>query len=97
MNTDAVRIPYPFDVAVLWKLSRHHSVEGRKTWMYVLAADAWDAYESLIAALEHDGYVRQGVEAIEYGKSATQQLTRDHATVTVHLTRTDAPESPVDA
>ena len=79
----------PLDVAVLWKLSKHHSVEGRNSWVYAVARDAWDAYEALIEALENDGYVRKGAEAVEYGKSAMQELVRDHVTVTVHLTRTD--------
>ncbi len=57
--------------------------------MYALPAEAWDAYEALIVALENDGYIRHGEEAVEYGKSATQKLVRDDVTVTVHLTRTD--------
>ena len=74
-----------------WMLSLHNPVGSDQSWMYEAARDAWDAYKALIDQLEHDGCVRQGTEAVQYGRSTTQTLLRDHNVVTVHLTRTDVP------
>ena len=93
LTTDAPKLVNPLDEGVWWKLSLHHPVEGDQAWAYDVTHDAWDSYEALIDALERDGYIREGIEAVRYGRSAMQTLIRDCTIVTVHLVKSSLDES----
>ncbi len=72
-----------------WRLTVNHSGVGTTSHKYSWPAEAWEAYDAAIAALEADGFVRSGVESVRYGVSAMQRLIRDASEVTVHVERTD--------
>ena len=63
--------------------------DGTSSHKYLWPAEAWEAYDAAITALEADGFVRHGVESVSYGVSAMQRLVRDSSEVTVKLDRTD--------
>ena len=77
-----------------WRLTVNHSDGVTRSHQYPWPADAWEAYDAAITALEADGFVRRGMEIVRYGVSATQRLVRNTSEVTVQLERTDAEHRP---
>ena len=72
-----------------WRLTVNRLGDGTSSHEYLWPAEAWEAYDAAIIALEADGFARRGVESVSYGVSAMQRLVRDSSEMTVKLDRTD--------
>lgn len=77
-----------------WRLTVNYSDGVTRSHQYSWPAEAWEAYDAAIAALEADGFVRRGMECVRYGASATQRLVGDASEVTVHLDRVNGEHRP---
>ena len=77
-------------------MATHRELFGgvTRSHQYSWPAEAWEAYDAAIAALEADGFVRRGMESVRYGASATQRLVGDASEVTVQLDRVNGEHRP---